>query len=192
MFRKIEKLRVVVLAVALVAMAAAFFLYLLESRGFFIDEDKYDILIAQAAKRHGVDPMLIKAVIAQESVFDEKIVGSSGEIGLMQILPSGAVVDWARFHKRKVPRNVFLFDPEFNIEIGTWYLKRALNRWKKYKYCTELALCQYNAGESRAVKWKPSAFDGEVIDNISISSTKIYVRRIMNKYRDYKNAQMSL
>lgn len=184
-------MRVILLTAALAVMAAAFFLYLLESRGFFIDEDRYDAVIAQAAKRHKLDPLLIKAVIAQESVFNEKTVGGVGEIGLMQVLPSGAVTDWARFHKRKVPRNVFLFNPELNIEIGSWYLKKAMKRWQKYKHCTELALCQYNAGESRAVKWKPASFDGGVIDNITIKSTKIYVKRIMNKYRDYKDAEIS-
>lgn len=192
MFLKKEKLRIVSAAAALFVMVAAFFLYLLESRGFFVDEDRYDAVIMQAAKRHKLDPMLIKAVIAQESVFNEKTVGGAGEIGLMQILPKGSVADWARFYKRKVPRNVFLFNPELNIEIGSWYLKRAMERWKKYKYCTELALCQYNAGESRAVKWKPASYDGGVIDNITIRSTKTYVKRIMNKYRDYKDAEKVL
>ena len=187
-----EKIRIFLSAAALAVMAAAFLLYLLESRGFFVDEDRYDAVIARAAQRHKLDPLLIKAVIAQESVFDAKTVGGAGEIGLMQILPSGSVTDWARHYKRKVPRKVFLFDPELNIEIGSWYLKRAMNRWKKYKHCTELALCQYNAGESRANKWKPASANGRVIDNITIGSTKTYVKRIMNKYRDYKDAQVAL
>lgn len=191
MFLKIEKLRIVVLAAALAVMAAAFLLYLLQSKGFFVDENKYDKIIAKVAARHKLDPLLVKAVIAQESVFDSKTVGGAGEIGLMQILPSGSVTDWARFHKRKPPRNAFLFNPELNIEIGCWYLKRAMNRWRKYKYCTELALCQYNAGERRANKWKPASFDGAFVDKITIKSTKIYVKRIMNKYRDYKDAQIA-
>lgn len=191
MFRTIEKLRIFILAAALAVMGSAFLFYLLQSRGFFVDENRYDKIIAEVAARHELDPMLVKAVIAQESVFDEKVVGRDGEIGLMQILPSGAAADWARIHKRKTPRNVFLFKPELNIEIGCWYLKRAVNRWKKYKYCTELALCQYNAGESRANRWKPETFDGQVIDRIGIKSTKIYVKRIMNKYRDYKDAQIN-
>ena len=181
-----------VMAAALAGMIAAFALYILQSKGFFIDESRYDELIAEAAARHEVDPLLIKAVIFQESVFDPKVVGSAGEVGLMQILPEGSVTDWARFYKKKVPHKSFLFDPRLNIEIGTWYLKKALVRWKNYKHGTELALCQYNAGESRANKWKPENPDGEVIDRIGIKSTKIYVKRIMNKYRDYKDAQSVL
>lgn len=189
---KTEKLRIFLMSVIFAGMVIAFFLYILQSRGFFVDENKYDAFIHEAAARHGVDPMLIKAVIFQESVFDSKVVGSAGEVGLMQVLPSGSVEDWAVFYKRKAPAKAFLFDPRLNIEIGTWYLKKGLSRWEKYKYSTELALCQYNAGESRANRWKPEDYSGEVIDRIGIKSTKIYVTRIMNKYRDYKDAQGTL
>lgn len=192
LFNKIEKLRLLMLLAAFAVMAGAFLFYLLESRGFFVDESRYDKFIVAAGKRHNIDPGLIKAVIAQESVFNAKVVGGAGEVGLMQVLPTGAVTDWARAHNRKVPHKNFLFDPELNIEIGSWYLKKALQRWQKYKHCTELALCQYNAGESRANKWKPADFNGKVIDRIRIKSTKIYVKRIMNKYRDYKDAEFVL
>ena len=189
LFAKVEKIRIFLLTAALFAMVSAFLLYLLQSKGFFIDESRYDALIVQAGERHNVDPMLIKAVIFRESAFNSKSVGSAGEIGLMQILPAGSVTDWSKFHKRKVPQTVFLFDPAMNIEIGTWYLKRALNRWKDYEKCVELALCQYNAGESRANKWKPEKLSGEVVERITIKSTRMYVKKIMNKYRDYKDAQ---
>ena len=192
MYKKIEKLRFLLLMAALAVMAVAFLFYLLESRGFFVNQNRYDEIIIAAGKRHKIDPCLIKAVIAQESVFNSKVVGGAGEIGLMQVLPEGSVTDWARAHKRKVPHKNFLFDPQLNIEIGTWYLKRALLRWQKYKYGTELALCQYNAGERRANKWKPISFEGKVVDRITIKSTKIYVKRIMNKYQDYKDAEVLL
>ena len=192
LYKKIEKLRLIMLILAFVLMAGAFLFYCLESRGFFVNDSCYDKFIVAAGRRHNIDPCLIKAVIAQESVFDSKVVGGAGEIGLMQILPKGSVADWAKAHKRKVPQTNFLFDPELNIEIGSWYLKKALQRWQKYKHCTELALCQYNAGESRANKWKPDKTDGKVIDRITIKSTKIYVKRIMNKYQDYKNAEFVL
>ena len=191
MFAKVEKIRIGLLAAALAVMAAAFLFYLLQSKGFFIDEERYDALIFAAGEKHKVDPLLIKALIYRESAFDARSVGSAGEVGLMQILPAGSVTDWANYHKRKVPQKVFLFDPALNIEIGTWYLKKALNRWKAYDKCMELALCQYNAGESRANKWKPEQTSGQVADRITIKSTRMYVKKIMNKYWDYKDAQNS-
>jgi soluble lytic murein transglycosylase len=78
-----------------------------------------------------------------------------------------------------------LFSPSLNIEIGTWYLSRAMKTWRRYKHGTELALCQYNAGRSRAENWKPDSLDGEVLDRIKIKSTRAYVEVIMRKYRKY-------
>lgn len=142
-------------------------------------------MIESAARRYGVDSRLIKAVIYQESRFDRKARGRAGEIGLMQLMPGAAVVDWARHHQVDVPVNGLLFDPELNIEIGTWYLARALKRWERYRCRIELALCQYNAGESRANEWKPDDYNDDVIDRIKFESTRSYVLSVMRKYREY-------
>jgi soluble lytic murein transglycosylase len=150
-----------------------------------IDDRKYDTLIKKVAKKYNVDSRLIKAVIYQESKFDARVRGAAGEIGLMQIMPKGSVVDWARHYKVPTPREGLLFDPELNIEIGAWYLAKALRRWRNYKYGIELALSQYNAGGTRAEAWKPEKYDSPVIDRIKIKSTRAYVKSIMRKYKDY-------
>jgi peptidoglycan lytic transglycosylase len=149
------------------------------------DENRYDAIIEKAAKKYNIDSRFIKAVIFQESKFDARARGTSGEIGLMQIMPKGAAVDWARSQKRENIREGLLFNPKLNIEIGTWYLAKALKRWHNYKYVKELALCQYNAGGKRANTWKPHNYDGTVIDRIKIRSTRAYVESIMHKYNEY-------
>ena len=82
-----------------------------------------------------------------------------------------------------------LLSPELNIEIGTWYLSRALNRYRGSREAVALALCEYNAGPSRAEEWvpDPDTPDESVFDLISISSTKKYVLDILNRYEYYKN-----
>ncbi len=107
----------------------------------------------------------------------------------MQLLPKGAVADWARIHKKTEPTDAALCGPALNLEIGCWYLARAMARWKGYRHQTELALCQYNAGEARAKRWKPENPDEAVNGRISIDSTKKYVERIMNRYRQYKASE---
>ena len=146
----------------------------------------YDAIILKAGERNGVDPALLKAVIWQESKFDASTIGSKGEIGLMQIMPKQAVVDWAKAKKRSVPYRGTLYDPEMNIEIGSWYLGRAIRRWSKYRECYVLALCEYNAGLTRANKWKPANPAGSVRQKISIPSTLNYVNDIMDRYESYK------
>lgn len=150
------------------------------------DQHYFDSIIKKTSAKYGIDSRLVKAVIYQESRFNPGRKGKAGEIGLMQLLPRGAVADWARITKNKMPSEQQLFNPEFNIEIGCWYLGRAVARWRDYDCCLELALCQYNAGPSRANAWKPETTDGSVTDRIDIDSTGKYVTEIMARYNYYK------
>ena len=145
----------------------------------------YDAIIVKAGERNGVDPALLKAVIWQESKFDSSTIGSKGEIGLMQIMQKFAAADWAKAHSRRTPSIGALSDPELNIEIGSWYLGRALRRWNNYTDCETLALCEYNAGYQRASSWKPEKPHETVAEKINIRSTQIYVRNILKKRKEY-------
>ena len=129
--------------------------------------------------------MLVKAIIFTESSFFPDKLGKDGEIGLMQVLPSGAAAEWARVNKRSRPSSLALYNVELNLDIGCWYLARAKRRWRTYAHGTELALAEYNAGTSRAREWAPKAPDGEVIPRVKIASTRKYVSDIMKRYRKY-------
>lgn len=146
--------------------------------------DNYDKLISASAERHDIDPILIKALIYQESKFKEDALGKSGEMGLMQI-KFCAVEDWANAQHFPMPSKEEIFNPELNIEIGTWYLARAIKFWQgcKYKYSIILGLCEYNAGRKKMKEWLPSEKHKEV--DIKISSTKEYVFSILDKYLNY-------
>ena len=147
---------------------------------------RYDRLIVAAGRRNGVYPPLLKAVIWKESRFDSTSRGSKGELGLMQVMPQAAVKDWETNFHRKVPSDGALMDPELNIEIGSWFLGRALNRWKDYSEAEALALCEYNAGIQRADSWKPLLHDGQVVPNIDIASTRKYVKDILERRDEYE------
>jgi len=151
----------------------------------FVDRGVHAAEIAAAAGKHGLDPDLVRALIYQESRFRSNKRGKKGEIGLMQVLPSGAAAEWARVNKRRRPSALALYNVELNLEIGCWYLARGMRRWKKYAHCTELALAEYNAGTSRAKEWAPKTPDGEVIPRVKIASTRKYVSDIMKRYRKY-------
>ena len=97
--------------------------------------DRYDKIIRQAARKHGVDSSLIKAVIRAESDFDKHAVSSKGAQGLMQLMPETA-------KELEVGDS---FDPKENIHAGVRYLKRQL---KNFQNDVSLALAAYNAGEN--------------------------------------------
>jgi soluble lytic murein transglycosylase-like protein len=124
-----------------------------------IDNSLVDPLIADAAKQHGIEPKLIRAVIERESAFRPCAVSFSGAEGLMQLMPETAaelgVAD--------------SFDPKQNVDAGTRYLKQLI---AKYKGDLPQALGAYNAG--------PATVDnsGGVPD---IQETRAYVDAILAK-----------
>ncbi len=174
------------LALVMLAVVAVAYFRCDDLRDWMVDDTRFAAEIREAARTHGLDPALVRAVVFQESRFDPFARGSKGEIGLMQVLPRGAVADWARAKGRRVPCRAALADPRLNLEIGCWYLAGGMRRWRSYAHGTELALARYNAGESRAERWKPADPDGKVIPRITIDSTRHYVSRIMKRYRNYQ------
>ena len=110
---------------------------------------QHDALIRSVAAEQGVDPMLVKALIWRESRFDARKVGAAGERGLMQ-LTEGAASEWVQQNRVQNFQVEELFDPKVNVQAGTWYLARAIGRWKKQSDPVPFALAEYNAGASRA------------------------------------------
>lgn len=147
----------------------------------------YDDAIASAAKRHGVDPLLVKAVIWQESRFHPEKIGGHGERGLMQVTEPAAQ-DWvsAEGIETFVPED--LLDPKTNIEIGTWYLGRALRHWSDQEDPLPFALGEYNAGRSRVERWSRGAqiSADDLRKAMDIASTRAYVAAVRARYEYYR------
>lgn len=157
--------------------------------------EQYDSLIEEAARKHGVDPLLLKAVVWRESQFHPHKTGRSGERGLMQV-GEPAALDWVRINKVEsfVPED--LYSPFTNLEVGTWYLARALRRWSAKDDAIPFALAEYNAGKSRVDRWIAAAKknlpeESEVgadpmRASIDIASTRAYVESIMARHAYYQ------
>ena len=104
---------------------------------------RYAPLIETSALANGLDPALVKAVVAVESAFDPRAISDKGAIGLMQVLPGtgeryGVTGDARRSTSDK------LLDPATNVRVGTRYLHDLLARFADD---LSLALAAYNAGE---------------------------------------------
>jgi len=98
----------------------------------------YSDLITAAAQAHGVDPLLVQALIQVESNYQPRARSSKGAMGLMQLMPSVA-------REYKV-RNAY--DPAANIDAGVRKLKTLIDKWGQ-----DLALAAYNAGEGAVMKF---------------------------------------
>ncbi|HEY2614252.1 MAG TPA: lytic transglycosylase domain-containing protein [Chthoniobacterales bacterium] len=151
---------------------------------------QHDALIRSVAAEHGLDAMLVKAVVWRESRFDAQKFGSAGERGLMQVSEKAAR-EWARENRVENFRVEELFDPKTNLEAGTWYLRRALQHWENHSDPLPFALAEYNAGASRAQRWAggddaaitSSAFRAR----IDFPGTRKYVDSIIERLEFYKH-----
>ena len=103
--------------------------------------DRYDDLITEASKKHGVSFPLLKALIKIESDFNPLAISSAGAKGLMQIMPENI-----RALNIKDP-----FDPWENIMGGTRYLKQLITRFDGK---LPMALAAYNAGPNVVDRYK--------------------------------------
>lgn len=110
----------------------------LQAPGEVLGSTPYAEIIAAASEAHGVDPLLVRALIQVESNYKARARSRKGAMGLMQIMPSTA-----REYKLRNP-----FDPKTNVAAGVRHLKGLIDRWG-----VELALAAYNAGEGAVKKF---------------------------------------
>lgn len=150
--------------------------------------DSYDDIIASVAARHSVDPLLVKAVIWQESRFRADKLGSHGERGLMQVTEPAAQ-DWVAAEGIETFVPTDLLDPKTNVEVGTWYLGNALAHWSGQSDPLPFALGEYNAGRSRVKRWSGGNLmtAKELEAAMDIPSTRAYVGAVRKRYEYYKN-----
>jgi soluble lytic murein transglycosylase len=145
----------------------------------------YKELVERSANEFHIDPLLVYAVMMQESEFNEKAVSVSGAVGLMQIMPgTGEMI------AKKLSYPLFkedkLFLPAININFGSWYLKTMITR---FNGSLPLAVAAYNAGPNSVDGWlkKWGRLDmDEFIENIPYQETRKYVERVIGYYEAYK------
>lgn len=105
------------------------------------------VTIVREAKRNGLDPLLVVALIRCESSFNNYAVSNVGAMGLMQVMPDTGtyLADKAGFPLR---RSTNLFDFETNVELGAAYLATLIKDFG----ALDKALVAYNAGPGMAKK----------------------------------------
>jgi soluble lytic murein transglycosylase-like protein len=101
----------------------------------------YQAEIAAAAREHGVDEAIVRAIIHAESAYNPLALSRVGAQGLMQLMPPTA----RRFGVSDA------FNPQQNIQGGVKYLAWLL---KRFDGNLTLAAAGYNAGEGAVDKYK--------------------------------------
>jgi soluble lytic murein transglycosylase-like protein len=109
-----------------------------------VDRARVANAIESARQAHQLDPLLVLAIIQQESGFDPDARGHGGSIGLMQVRPFVAR-DIARRHGIPWTGPRTLLDPAANVSIGACYLGEMFEMYPD----PALAIAAYNLGPYR-------------------------------------------
>jgi soluble lytic murein transglycosylase len=132
------------------------------------DEENVARVVVREARRYGLDPALVLAVIQVESGGYYLAVSHVGAIGLMQLLPTTAEelagrldLDW------RGPDS--LFDPVINVKLGIAYIKHLADRYAD----VSTALAAYN--------WGPTRIDRRI--RIGSGVPSIYSKRVMKAFK---------
>ncbi|MEQ9548397.1 MAG: transglycosylase SLT domain-containing protein [Coleofasciculus sp. G3-WIS-01] len=137
--------------------------------------------IATYSQKRELNPLLVTALIRQESRFEPDIRSGAGAVGLMQMMPSTGA--WAA--ENIDMEDYSLENPDDNIKLGTWFLRQV---HQSYNDNSLLAIASYNAGQGNLAKWlrQQSAGDpDEFVESIPFDETRDYVKQVFGNYWNY-------
>ena len=134
-------------------------------------------VFTEYAKTYGLDVAWVLGLVRQESRFISDARSSAGAEGLMQVMPRTA-----RFVAQKIGLRNYLHkgvtEVETNVTLGTGYMRLVLDQLGH----PVLASAAYNAGPSRARRWRDvnRPLEGAIyIETIPFSETRDYVKKVM-------------
>ena len=138
---------------------------------------------AEAAE-FGVDPLLLVAIVRQESVFDAQALSPAGARGLAQLLPGTAALTARGLDVTFYPEWITV--PDLNLHLGAAHLQELLQRFDGR---VEVAAAAYNAGGAAVARWlsRPGAADpDEFVELIPFQETRGYVRAVLRNREVYR------
>ncbi|MEM9164602.1 MAG: transglycosylase SLT domain-containing protein [Cyanobacteria bacterium P01_F01_bin.4] len=136
------------------------------------------------AEQRQLNPLLVTALIRQESRFEPKIRSVVGATGLMQLMPDTA--DWVSNQIGQTDVELeALENPETNIKLGTWYLDFTHQEYSNHSL---FAVASYNAGPGNVSAWiEEGGYSNadEFVEAIPFPETKGYVESVFGGYWNY-------
>jgi soluble lytic murein transglycosylase len=128
-----------------------------------------------------LNPLLVTALIRQESRFMPGIRSVAGATGLMQVMPETGLWIAEKINLKEYK----LEDPADNIKLGTWYLDYT---HQEYDGNSMLAIASYNAGPGAVGGWVAPKGVGDpdvFVEAIPYNETRTYVKSVFENYWNY-------
>jgi soluble lytic murein transglycosylase len=146
--------------------------------------------VMDQAEKYGLPPVLIWALIRQESAFQIAVKSWAGAIGLMQLMPSTAEFIAKRYDAQyDGPPGLKI--PDTNIKLGTAnldYLAQLFNG------NMAMMLAGYNAGQGHVNDWRPEHVDMNPlswIETMPFRQTRHYLRNVLTYMAIYAHVHQN-
>jgi soluble lytic murein transglycosylase len=141
-------------------------------------------LLSAEAQVYDLDPMLLAALVRQESLFEPMAESYAGARGLGQVMPATG---------EGIARNLGLDDfvlddlyrPSVSVRFGAYYLAVQMTRFDDEIL---LALAAYNGGPGNALRWMEAA-RGDLdlfVEVIHLTQSRLYLQRVYEQYLVYE------
>jgi soluble lytic murein transglycosylase len=145
---------------------------------------KYLTAVNEAAQAEGVSPLLLLALVRQESWFDAGAVSIAGALGLTQVIP-GTGENIATDLGLTDFRETDLLEPQTSLRFGAHYLASQLDGFGGNE---SAALSAYNGGPGNAARWTEVAGNDRdlFLETIDFDETRLYVRVVLENYAHYR------
>jgi soluble lytic murein transglycosylase len=144
----------------------------------------YSDTVQVAAAEYGVDPLLIWAVMREESRYDPEALSYVGARGLMQVMPSTQEWIAEELGKQIAPGDAY--DPETSIRMGAWFLRFLSDH---FQGDLELVIAAYNGGAGSMDSWLADPLVSnrdDLLRWIGYGETREYLSRVSLSYRVYR------
>ncbi len=153
-------------------------------------------VVEHAAREAGVDPLLVYAIMREESAFNPGVESHANAIGLMQLILPTAREMAKRLNTvggrgqrggrtKVVATPETLRTPEVNVRLGCEYLALLLKRFRE----PLLAIAGYNAGGGAVASWlkaHPGVPLDAFVEEIGVEETRNYARKVFESYAAYR------
>ncbi len=151
-----------------------------------LTHQKYEIaeeIYRMTQKYSNLNVDLICATITHETAgtWRPDIVSPVGAMGLMQIMPATGMFVAASEGVQWTSAEEILFDPIYNIRIGSRYLSSLIEL-----YDVDGGLAAYNGGEKRASLWIGSGKAGGIL----AAETRDYIPAIQRLYKAFRDFRL--
>lgn len=139
--------------------------------------DKYRVL--------GKNPVgYLHAIMRKESGFDPQTLSYADAQGLLQMIP--ATTSRVAKHLNLPYDAGKLYDPDFNIHTGSWYIGNLL---AKFKEQIPLGAGAFNSGPRPVMRWCDQNGDREMdefVELVSYTQTREYMKKVTENYARYR------